>query len=176
MTRSNEKNLRIIAITPSTRGFGFAVVEGGTLIDWGVKSVKGNKNSQCILKVEELIAHYHPGVMVLEDHSAKGSRRSPRIRILGEQIIAIAKKQKITVTLFSRQQVRKAFFSDGNGTKDALAEILAKRFPEELGFRLPAKRRPWMSEAYQMGIFDAVSLALMIGERKSSQSVRVDAG
>src|SRR5882672_11085231 len=144
MSRSNEKHLRVIAIAPSTRGFGFAVLEGETLIDWGVKTVKGDKNKQCLLKVEELIAHYQPGVMVLEDHSAKGSRRAPRIRVLGEKIIGLARKQKITVTLFSRQQVRRAFFSDGNGTKDTLAEILAKRFPEELGSRLPAKRRPWM--------------------------------
>src|SRR5258707_2183624 len=102
MSRSNEKNLLIIAITPSTRGFGFAVLEDEALIDWGVKTVKGDKNKQCLLKVEMLIAHYQPGVMVLEDHSAKGSRRTPRIRVLGEKIAAIARKQKITVTLLSR--------------------------------------------------------------------------
>ncbi len=168
MSRTNEKNLRVIAIAPSTRGFGFAVAEGGTLLDWGVKSVKGNKNLQCLMKVREMIAHYQPGVMVLEDHSAKGSRRSPRIRMLGDQIIAVARKQKIMVTMFSRPQVRKAFFSNGKGTKDALAEILANRFPEELRYRLPAKRRPWMSEAYQIGIFDAVALALMIQVPKPS--------
>jgi hypothetical protein len=33
------------------------------------------------------------------------------------------------------------------------------RFPEELGHRLPPKRKPWMSEDYRMGIFDAVALA-----------------
>src|SRR5438552_17992841 len=129
MSRCNEKNLRVIAIAPSTRGFGFAVLESEILIDWGVKTVKGHKNRQCLLKVEEMIAHYHPGVMVLEDHSAKGSRRAPRIRVLGEKIIAMARSCKIRVALFSRQQVRKVFFSDGKGTKDALAEILAKRFP-----------------------------------------------
>jgi hypothetical protein len=64
--------------------------------------------------------------------------------------------------LFSRQQVRRVFFADGQGTKHALAEILAKRFPEELGFRLPPKRRPWMSEDYRMDLFDAVALALML--------------
>jgi Holliday junction resolvasome RuvABC endonuclease subunit len=169
MSRSNEENLRVIAIAPSTRGFGFAVVEGENLVDWGIKSVRGDKNRQCLLKVQEMIAHYQPGAIFLQDHSVKGSRRSPRIRALGEQIIAIARKQQVTLTLFARQQVRRAFFSDGNGTKDALAEILAKRFPQELGCRLPAKRRPWMSEAYQMGIFDAVALGLMIGTQKSSQ-------
>jgi len=165
MNRYNQKNLRIFAIAPSTRGFGFAMLEGERLVDWGVKSVKGDKNKQCLLKIKEMISHYHPGVLIVEDHSAKGSRRSPRIRALGHQITALAKGCKIGVKLFSRQQVRKAFFADGQGTKDALAEILSKRFPEELGFRLPPKRRPWMSEAYQMGIFDAVALALILPQR-----------
>src|SRR6266487_3474748 len=96
---------RILGIAPSTRGFGFAVLEGDGLIDWGVKTVNGNKNKQCLLKLEEMISHYHPGVMVLEDYSAKGSRRSRRIRALGHQITAMARSRKVRVKLFSRQQV-----------------------------------------------------------------------
>ena len=60
---------------------------------------------------------------------------------------------------FSRKQVNLGFFQDADGTKQALAEYLATRFPEELGFRLPRKRRLWTSEDYQMDIFDAVGLA-----------------
>src|SRR5207249_1767396 len=130
----------------STKGFGFAVLEDETLVDWGVKSVKGDKNSQCVLKTAEIVTHYRPGVMVLENPSATGSRRSPRIRALGEQLIAMAKGRKVRLAVFSRQQLRKAFFADGKGTKHGLAEILAKDFPEQLSFRLPPKRRPWMSE------------------------------
>jgi Holliday junction resolvasome RuvABC endonuclease subunit len=165
MNRGDPKNLRILAIAPSTRGFGFSVLEGERLIDWGVKSVKGDKNKQSLLKIKEMISRYHPGVLVFEDYSAKGSRRSPRIRKLGHQIAALAKSCKVRVKLFSRQQVRKAFFADGQGTKDVLADMLAKQFPEELGFRLPPKRRPWMSEAYQMGIFEAVALVLIFRQR-----------
>jgi len=112
--------------------------------------------------VEELIAHYQPGVMVFEDHSAKDCRRSVRIRTLSKQMIDLATSRTVRIALFSRQQVRRVFFADGQGTKHALAEILAKRFPEELGFRLPPKRRPWMSEDYRMDLFDAVALALML--------------
>jgi hypothetical protein len=63
MNRSNAKSIRILAIAPSTRGFGFAVSEGETLVNWGVKSVKGDKNTQCLLKIEEMLVHYLPGVM-----------------------------------------------------------------------------------------------------------------
>jgi hypothetical protein len=64
------------------------------------------------------------------------------------------------VALFSQSQVRRAFLGDAVGTKHALANIIAERFPEELGFLLPPKRRDWMSEDYRMPIFDAAALAL----------------
>jgi Holliday junction resolvasome RuvABC endonuclease subunit len=162
MNKIQPKHFRILAIAPSTRGFGFAVLEGQeTLVDWGVKTVKGDKNVQSLAKVEKLIAHYQPGVLVLEDASAKNSRRSLRIRKLCQQIIKMAAACKVSVKLHSRDQIMKTFIADGQGTKHALAEIIAKRFPEELGSRLPPKRKPWMSEDSRMNIFDAVALALL---------------
>jgi Holliday junction resolvasome RuvABC endonuclease subunit len=126
--------------------------------------LKGRRSSSigAIAKVEEMIVHYQPDAIVLEDHLAKHSRRSARIQALSRRIIAVAKSRNVTVTLFSREQVRRAFFADGQGTKYALAEILAVRFTKELNFRLPPKRRPWMSEDYRMDIFDAVALALVL--------------
>jgi hypothetical protein len=61
------------------------------------------------------------------------------------------------------------FFAEGQGTKHALAEMLAGRFPEELASRLPPKRRPWMSEDYRMDIFDAVALALTFWVKKTGE-------
>ena len=157
-----------MAVAPSTRGFGFALLEGlDTLADWGVTSVTGDKNTQSVAKVKELIAHYQPDVLVLEDTSTKPFRRSERIRRLSRQIIALAATRKVSVALFSRERVRQVFFADGQGTKHALAEILVQQFPEELGSRLPPKRCPWMSEDSRMYIFDAVALALMLRLKKA---------
>jgi Holliday junction resolvasome RuvABC endonuclease subunit len=167
MNQIQPKHLRILAIAPSTRGFGFAVLEGQeTLVDWGVKSVKADKNTQSLAKVEELLAHYQPGVLVLQDTGTKPSRRSARIRALSKRIIILAASRKVSVALFSPERVRQVFFAAGKGTKHALAEILAKRFPAELGSRLPPKRRPWMSEDYRMDIFDAVALVLVFRLKK----------
>jgi Holliday junction resolvasome RuvABC endonuclease subunit len=171
MKKLLSKYPRILAIAPSTRGFGFALLEGlDTLVDWGVKSVEGDKNSQSLVKVKELIVRYQPDVMVLQHTSIKPYRRSERIRTLGQQIITVAASRKVGVALFSHDQVRREFFGDDQGTKQALAEILAKRFPEELGFRLPPKRRPWMSEDSRMDIFDAVALALMLRLKKAKRT------
>ncbi len=163
MIQPYQKHFRVLAISPSTRGFGYAVLEGEqTLVDWGVKHVETDKNTRCLAKVKELLVHYRPDVMVLQDHSRKDSHRSIRIRTLSRQIIALASEQKVKLMLFSRGQVERLFVPNGKGTKQARAELLAARFPLELGLRLPPTRRPWMSEDYRMDIFDAVALALVL--------------
>src|SRR6266853_1504076 len=150
---------RILAITPSTRGFGYAVLEGHKLlVEWGVKSVTGDKNAGSIEKAKAMIAHYNPGVSVLEDTATKGSRRWRRIQALTKRLVAVAERRSIKVALFPQRQVRRFFLGDAGGTKHALAEVIAERFPEELGLHLPPKRRSWMSEDSRMGIFDAVAL------------------
>ena len=164
MNTIHPKQFRILAIAPSYRGFGFAVLEGrDTLVDWGVKNVEGNKNAQSLKQVKELIAQYQPGVLVLQD--TENSLRHSRIKALSRKIIALAKVGKVGAKLFSHEQLQRIYFADGQGTKHALAEIIAKRFPEELGSRLPPKRKVWVGEHYQMDIFDAVALALALRER-----------
>lgn len=160
---------RVLAIAPGTRGFGYAVIEGqGILVDWGVKAVKGDKNTRCLAKVKEMMARYQPRVMVLENTSAKDSRRSQRIRTLTQRLTALASSRKVKPVLFSRKQIKDVFFpNDGGGAKHTLAENIANRFPEELGFRLPPKRRAWESEDSRMDMFDAVALALMIRLQKN---------
>jgi RNase H-fold protein (predicted Holliday junction resolvase) len=154
-------HFRILAIAPSTRGVGFAILEGkDSLVDWGVKTVQGDKNANSFTKVEELIAQYQPGVLVLQD--AKDSRRSQRIKVLSRKIVDLAETRNVSVKLFSQEQMRRTYLANGLGTKQEIAEIIAKRFPDELGSRLPQKRKAWMSEKYQMSIFDAVALALML--------------
>jgi len=173
MSRTHLKQHRILALAPSTRGFGFAVLDGKeTLVDWGVKSVDGDKNARSLERLEALVACYLPEVIIMEDHSAKSSRRSTRIRELGRQIIAAASNRKIRVKLFSRRHLREVFFVDGVGTKHAIATILAERFPEELGSRLPPKRKPWMNEDYRMDIFDAVGLGLAFRLKKEKRTIR----
>src|ERR1035438_10301064 len=158
---NKSEHFRILAIAPTTRGVGFAVLEGkDSLVDWGVKTVQGDKNANSLTKVEELIAQYQPGVLVLQD--TKDSRRSKRIKAFIYRIAVMAETRNVSVKLFTQEQIHRTYFADGLGTKQEIAEIIAKRFPDELGARLPEKRKAWMSEQYQMGIFDAVALALML--------------
>ena len=154
------KNVRVLGLAPSSRGIGFALMEGkNTLVDWGVKSVKGEKNLRSLSKVADLITLYEPNVIALEDTRSQGSRRCSRIQALFQEIVALAEGENIKVRRFSRKQIRFEHFTEAPATKYAMAESLAARFPEELGFRLPRKRRLWTSEDPRMDMFDAVALA-----------------
>jgi len=169
MTPTKRKQMRTLAVAPSTRGFGFALIEAQRLVDWGIKSVKGEKNKASVSKVEALLALYKPEILVLEDASADESRRSPRIRLLTRQLAALAETHGVEARQLTRLQVRHVFFHDEKGTKEGLAQMLAQWFPEELGLLLPPKRRPWMSEDCRMNIFEAVALALALSHCKSKR-------
>ena len=69
--------LRVLAIDPSHRGLGFAILEGPhRLLDWGVRQAEeGDKNAKCVAIVRELIDRYRPHVLVVENAARKSSRR-----------------------------------------------------------------------------------------------------
>ena len=154
------KDIRVLTIDPSTRGFGFAVLEGSNrLIDWGVKETKKNKNAKSLKLMEGLVDRYQPSVIVVEDYAGKGSRRCRRVCKLIDDILELAGKSKIKVRSFSRAKVKQAFSESGASNKQQIAITIVTRFPE-LAPRLPRVRKPWMSEDYRMSIFDAVSFGL----------------
>ena len=169
MTQTPSRNAIILGIAPSSRGFGFAVFETpGTLIHLGGKDVNGDKNAQSLAKISELISHYRPDCVVIEDTTNERSRRSDRVKELHRQIVSMAEKPRTKVTQLSRKQLQKFFSVHGVSTKHEVAELLAHRFPEDLASRLPPKRKAWMSQNYQMAVFDAVALCVVASEFEHS--------
>ena len=170
MKQPNPNNIskypRILALVPSSYGLGFARMEDvNVLADWGVKYAEGNKNAMCVAHAKRLIEIHQPEVIVLENSSSQDVRRHARVRMLTKQIVGLAEKSKIPVLLLRRKDVFQSLLLGESGTKQALAEIVAERYPDELGRQLPPKRRPWMKESYRMGMFEAVALALAFGRR-----------
>ncbi len=155
------KGVRVLAIAPLSRGLGYAVMEGpDKLVACGNKAILRDKNAGALAWVNRLNKFYQPDVLVLPNVTAADTRRSVRIKTLHRKIVAWAGKQPLKVRLISVTQVRGRLFGDVKATKFVLAQMLAGKFPVELGTRLPPKRRPWMSEDPRMDIFDAVGLAV----------------
>ena len=172
-SRRNKTEL-VLCIYPSAKGFGYAVFEGPrSLVDWGVKGVYGeNKNAQCLRKVRELLAFYRPDVLVTEGYKGAGSRRGSRIRELIDAITALAAKEDVACTSFSRTDVRNCF---GSTAKREIAQSIAREFTE-LEPRLPPVRRIWMSEDARMNIFDAVALGMTFFHTKGRRIGRRECG
>jgi Holliday junction resolvasome RuvABC endonuclease subunit len=164
-TFMNQKS-RALAIDPTGRGFGFAVLEGTErLIDWGVKG----KHAKAVRLVAELLDRYPPDIIVLEDVSAGKPRRSARARRLLKSIGVLAARRKIPVRRFRRSRVKAAFLQVNAFTKHQIATTIADHLPI-LSLQLPPVRKAWMPEDYRMSIFDAVALAFTYFDWESKRA------
>lgn len=153
-------NQRVLALAPSSKGFGFAVLEGPErLVYYGTKEGQGDKNSPCLNKIADLIEYYQPEVIVLENPNDKACRRCLRVQELLQNIVKLASSKSIRARTFSRSQIKEVFSLSDTFTKHQIAHILAEQFPE-LALRLPPLRKPWMGEDKRMSIFEAGAIAL----------------
>jgi Holliday junction resolvasome RuvABC endonuclease subunit len=151
----------VLAIYPSTTGFAFVLFEGSlSPVDWGVTAVRGrDRNDQCLRIIAGIFTRHQPDVLVLQDTSPAGTRRSRRISNLHAAISKLADLQGIPVRTYSRARVRFAFSYLGPANKHTIAEAIAKHIPAFDRY-LPPPRKPWMTEDARMGLFDAAALAL----------------
>jgi Holliday junction resolvasome RuvABC endonuclease subunit len=157
MNPSPLQTWRVLAIDPTSKGFGYAALESpAVMIDWGVRHAKSDRNAKCLQLARELIDRYQPEVLVVENTTAKGSRRCPRVAQLLENLLALASAAGLRTRRISRRQVRRCFSKTGSATKRQIAVALTARFPE-LAPHLPPVRKPWMSEDERMAIFDALA-------------------
>lgn len=151
---------RILGIALSSRGFGYAVLEGeNNLVDFGRKRLYGDRDKGTLAAIEKVIARYQPDALILQDaHKAKGTNRIPRIKEVSRKITALAKKKNIKVVKISGKELRTKLLGNEDGTKHEMAILMARRFPDRLASRLPPKRRSFDNEDPRMDYFDAVGL------------------
>lgn len=176
---STNLKMRILGISPNTRGIGFAVLEyDNKLIDWGVKYLphrrkvlpqskpvckfneRNQKNTNYLRVAENLINFYVPDIVVFEDWTARTSKRSDRFKRLLYQISLLVTKLKLPSHGYSRFQLQKHFADYKIKTKHEIATFLTHLFPELLPL-LPEKRKPWVSEDARMNIFVALSFCVI---------------
>lgn len=169
--------MRFLGIDSNTRGLGFGVLESGDkLIDWGIKhlshkqvgsDIEVNVKEQLAKKlaiVDSLIERYDPDAIVIEDWTAKDSRRAPSVKKLLCRIEKLAAKRKIKFYSFSMTALFGAFVEYDIKTKYELAVFLGKYF-RELESRVPRPRKAWMSESVWLSMFKAVAFCFVQKEK-----------
>jgi len=148
-------------VHPIPRGFGYAVVEEDPvrLVDWGVASCRKRKNPHCLFVLGRMLDRFDPTVLVIENpHEARTLRREVLGRFV-DDVTDLLAPTRIAFRAYSRREIREAFAAPGAVTKQEIAELLGRQFPE-LAARIPPVREIWHTEDARMSIFDALSLAL----------------
>lgn len=161
MTWASRYNL-VAAIYLNARGFAYVIFEGPlSPLDWSIVEVRGkDRKEKMLARVNSIFARYMPDAVVLQNMSESGTHRPHRIRRLNESIAGAARDAGISISSFSRAEIRQHFVYVGSNTKDAIALTIAKHIPAFERF-LPKPRKPWESEGARMGLFDAAALAVV---------------
>lgn len=161
--RRSTRPVRVLAVDPAPRGFGFVILEGPrAVIDWGVRSGRAasiEREQQLLLRFSDLVGRYRPTMVVFENMSAPESRRQGRARLLVATMTNFATWQKIAVREISQSQVKQVFKTFGARSKYEVACAISRQVPEIASW-LPKKRKPWNAEDYRMAAFNAAALAL----------------
>ncbi len=161
MSQTPTDPTRIFALDPTTKGFGYAILETPFhLVDWGLAHISGEKNSGAVARFEVLLQQYRPDAVVLEDAAAPGSRRRPRVRELLGKLQETVRERGIAVHTIPRLAVIECFSSlDKRATKYSITKHLAETFPE-LAAKTPRRRKIYQSEDERIATFDALALAV----------------
>lgn len=154
-----KQGLRVVAIDPCDRGFGFAAFEGrDLLLDWGIAYLSDRSESNIRTYLEDVITRNHPDAVVIQE-ARPGKPAKGKIQTKAAQLVALlenlADERSLPIRRITRADIRKAFVRSRN--KNLIAETLAALHPELLP--LPRARKLWTNEAERMHIFDAASLA-----------------
>ena len=149
------RELRLLSIEVTPKGFAFAILEREQLVDWGGREVSGDV-SVFLHKLDALVRQYRPDVIVLEEPAdSRRSRRSIEWLAWAEEL---AQKREIEARTLTWESLQHVFAIVGT-TRYEIACAIAEQFPE-LAPDLPPQRQPWQHESPRLGVFIAVARAL----------------
>jgi Holliday junction resolvasome RuvABC endonuclease subunit len=158
MASTYRNRLRVLGIDPSTKGFGYLVLEGADrILARGVAHVPSRRTKDLLARIEKLFSTYRPDVVAVED-VFESRRRARALREI-ERIVGYAHLRDIDRTVVSLLEVRSSLGLPAGATKNEVAEKIVGLLPE-LAPLLPPKRRLWESELERMNVFDAAAFAL----------------
>ena len=151
-----------LAIFVNARGFGIAVLEDALTVINAYNVVVHNYpicNDKVLEKIKEKIDFYLPLVVILEDATGYGSRKSKRVQKMILLIEEYAEKKKLPINKYSRNDIRFVFSSFNAHSKYEIAKVIIENI-KVLPVRLPEKRKSHQPEHYSMSIFDAIALGI----------------
>jgi crossover junction endodeoxyribonuclease RuvC len=153
--------MKILAIDPGTREMGVALLDGKTLLYYGVKTIRGQRNpAEVLRRIQEitggLIERFRPDCLAIEK-MALIQKSASLLVVSAEEIKATARQHGLPVYEYAPTTVRKVICSGGRATKQETANVIARRFPE---LRSYLEQKTKWETLYYANMFDAVALAV----------------
>lgn len=149
----------ILAISLKARRLGIAVIAGKYLIFYQMIGLGDNRNKRFEIarhKLLNLISIYHPQVIALEG-LVYTQQKNTFFSKLFEVLTQTVERNDISIKTYSPNIVRSYFCQKEKPTKDLVANLLVKQYPELNKF---VRRQSIWQKFYAMLIFSAIALGL----------------
>ncbi len=165
MLKHPSASIRIAAITITTRGVSFAILEGSSLLDWGTLSFGAPSQRSAINRMVERLDLYQPTNIVIENVWAL-KRRGKRSCSIASSLLRVIRTRNTPLVFLTPDDAKSTLdrLSPPVITKADMATRLLNYFPH-LKNVAPQKRKTWMGEDHRMPIFAAIALALCALDR-----------
>lgn len=152
----------ILGIDPGARHIGVAVIFKDDLLYFGVKVIKSAKTPSARFSrlagiVSNLVHEFSVSHIALETVTSRQQLRST-VKHIYQQLRLVADKTGLPLIEYDAYCVRNAICGHPKATRSEACDILARRFPELLKYRLV--KRIWQRE-YFARLFAAVGIALI---------------
>lgn len=152
---------RILAIDPGTRYMGVAVLDGPELLYYGVKTFRAKRPADELIRATRrtlfrLITDHRSTVLAYEKTFYVQSKNSALLQVQEAEIKRAGQARGLKVVGYSPAHVRRILCEDGRATKEDVADVLVRRFPELSRYRPPTEVA---HQAYWLNMFDAVAVA-----------------
>lgn len=156
-----KNKLKILAIDPGTKHMGYAFLDNGKLLYYGVKVIEKKRSPSEVLKagrkeVLRLINDLDPDILAIEKTFVSNNRSASLLNVFFDEIKTIGKGKELKVLSFAPSTVKKHIAKDGWAKKEDVAKTIATKYPELKVYL--TQDRGW-KEKYHQNMFDAVALA-----------------
>lgn len=151
----------VLALYPNRFGISYALFDNPEdLVEVGNGYIRPTCNKKALERAKKYLDYYRPSIVITRKlNDLKGSSRSKRIEALIEKICKAAGKKNLQVHQYSRTEIIDVFNQFQAKTKYQIMKCILNWYKELDQYEIP-KRKEWMSDKPNTGIFDAVSLAM----------------
>jgi hypothetical protein len=145
--------VRYIGINLRSSSFAFILIEGGTVLDSGIRKCELPQFHSCLTQqFDRVLLTYTPSIAIISSSAGV----NPKKRTVRRKLKAAAANRGIEVAEAGPAVIRRYFSRFNAGTRYEIAQVVAEIFPE-LAWKLPPKRKAWQHEAARMSVFDAAA-------------------